>query len=771
MAMIINDEYDSRPIYKENTMNSSQMDIDNSTYTEKDQDVYQAFAMSASQYMRSKKPFYDFKTKNRSFITLYKDYRKLGIKNNKFHLLLYDTDLQGIDPHSPLLPKDYQLKVYLECLVNPWYFLREVLRIPEDGKPIEPGGGTEYRIDRNDAATWYLYLNGIDHYKSKPRQRGKTQDCVAKFLYAYLFGNMASTMLFFNKDQDQANMNLYRLKCQRDMLPTYLQMRFLVNDEGKIDKGIENTKSVRNPVTNNTIMTMGKATSKESAMKLGRGSTAALQYFDEFDFIPYQTEIMNAASFAYMTASDNARKNHSLFGRILSSTPGDLDTRDGQAATEYVSKMLKWNDSMLDDPITKLVSTINSPSYNRFVFVEHHWKQLHLGIEWYEKQCGAVSFNEETIMREIDLQRIHGSNLSPFKRSDIMYLLSHKQEPISKLDLSSNYSPFMIYEKLKRGTPYMLCIDPSEGLAQDNNAVTLINPYSGKPAMEFKSPYISQPDLFTMLCTFMERYCPKCMIIIESNKGRELINLFLSSKYKYQLYYDDNKITKEISETVNEFGEAARRAHERRAYGLYTSSSNRKFFYAILEDLVETQKEILISDYIVTDIAGLIRKPGIGRVEAGPGQHDDNIMSYLFGMYLLRNLPAEKLEQYGIHRGAQDLGTDYVTEEGELTDKGKMEKLKELLPSLPEEMQEIIRVSMEAKSEIDDINRANREIQMYQEMYRNADPHKEINPGAEIYIPSAYEADENYWAQIDRQVEDRNNARFNHSGFDMDDFL
>ena len=132
---------------------------------------------------------------------------------------------------------------------------------------------------------------------------------------------MSSTTLFFNKDQDQANVNLYRLKCQRDMFPSWLQMRYVVTDMGKFDKGIDNTKSIRNPVNGNTIMTMGKATSKESAMKLGRGATAALQYLDEFDFIPYQTEIMNAASFAYSTAARNAEANNSLHARILSSTP------------------------------------------------------------------------------------------------------------------------------------------------------------------------------------------------------------------------------------------------------------------------------------------------------------------------------------------------------------------------------------------------------------------------------------------------------------------
>ena len=50
---------------------------------------------------------------------------------------------------------------------------------------------------------------------------------------------------------------------------------------------------------------------------------------------------------------------------------GDLDMRDGAAATKYVSNMLKWNDHILDEPIDKLKKIVNGPSYNRFVFVEH----------------------------------------------------------------------------------------------------------------------------------------------------------------------------------------------------------------------------------------------------------------------------------------------------------------------------------------------------------------------------------------------------------------
>ena len=57
--------------------------------------------------------------------------------------------------------------------------------------------------------------------------------------------------------------------------------------------------------------------------------------------------------------------------RNIVSKKGDLDSKSGADATEYVSKMLKWEDKMLDEPIEKIKKIISGPSYNKFVFVEH----------------------------------------------------------------------------------------------------------------------------------------------------------------------------------------------------------------------------------------------------------------------------------------------------------------------------------------------------------------------------------------------------------------
>jgi hypothetical protein len=172
MAQILNSEYENDIIYNDKKISESQMLVDQSTMTSDDEGMYKSFAAQAGDYAKkvSKKKFYDFKTKNKSFLDLYQDLYNLGVKNNKFFLRLYDTDLQGVDVYSPVLPKETQIKIFIECLINPWYWLREVLRIPVDGLPIEVGGGVSYAIDRNNVACWYLFLNGIDHYQSKPRQ-------------------------------------------------------------------------------------------------------------------------------------------------------------------------------------------------------------------------------------------------------------------------------------------------------------------------------------------------------------------------------------------------------------------------------------------------------------------------------------------------------------------------------------------------------------------------------------------------------------------------
>ena len=449
-------------------------------------------------------------------------------------------------------------------------------------------------------------------------------------------------------------------------------------------------------------------------------------------------------------------------------TTGDLDTRDGAAAAEFVDRMLKWDDTMLDIPINKLKKTLANPKCNGIIFLEHSWRQLKLSMSWYEEQCRLVDYSEEKIMREIELKRIHGSSLSPFKRKDIMYLIAHQKNPIDKVDVSNNLCPFNIYQKLKPNTPYILCVDPAEGLDTDNNAVTLINPYTQLPVMEFRSPYVSQPELGRMLIKFMDQYCPRSMIVIENNRGRELINFFMDSKYRFNLYYDDSKLLTNISEKVDKYGAIVQSAYERRAYGLSTTRSNRPKYYAILENVVEERKDLLYTEFLVDDVCGLIRKAN-GRVEAGPGKHDDNIMSYLMGLYIYYNAPFEVLERYGIVRGASE--EELYDDNGNMTEQEMLRRMKEMVTenALPPELQALIQDTLNQKNDIDDSWQYYKEVDAA--MHEQPRLPSQMNPGElnRGFVQSASPIDDSFWARYDEEIMQSNWS--DRDTFNIEDYL
>ena len=111
---------------------------------------------------------YDIDTPNMTFIQTAKDLKSLGIKNCMFFLKLYDRNLVGVDPHDPDLSPEMQMRMISECTVNPWYFLRECVRIPDQGNPR----GVPYKLNRANLALSWCVLNSIDVYEVIPRQIG-----------------------------------------------------------------------------------------------------------------------------------------------------------------------------------------------------------------------------------------------------------------------------------------------------------------------------------------------------------------------------------------------------------------------------------------------------------------------------------------------------------------------------------------------------------------------------------------------------------------------
>jgi hypothetical protein len=82
--------------------------------------------------------------------------------------------------------------------------------------------------------------------------------------------------------------------------------------------------------------------------------------------------------------------------------------------------------------------------------------------------------------------------------------------------------------------------------------------------------------------------------------------------------------------------------------------------FSILADRIKDHKDQFVTQNITRDISKLIMKGN--KVQAMAGWHDDSIMSYLIGMYVLKY--GNNLSNFGFNRG--DVITDTLKEGGGL---------------------------------------------------------------------------------------------------------
>ena len=160
----------------------------------------------------------DYQTSNKSFIKMAMVLKSMGIKNNKFMLALYNPKLQGVNPHDPNLTTEQKLMVAYEVKINPWYFLREVVRIPSQGTE----GGVPFKLDRANLAFFWVYMNSIDLFETIPRQIGKTIAAMALTAWIIYFAGKSTNVGLFARGNSLQVENVKRLKDIRDSLPKYL---------------------------------------------------------------------------------------------------------------------------------------------------------------------------------------------------------------------------------------------------------------------------------------------------------------------------------------------------------------------------------------------------------------------------------------------------------------------------------------------------------------------------------------------------------------------
>lgn len=609
--------------------------------------------------------YYHMSTTNKSFLEVHQYLLDAGIENNKFMLALLDPDLARIDPHDPTLSPGMKTKVLKECLYNPWYYFREVVRIPDSGQ----ASGVKFELSRGNLALLFCLMMNLNTFLEMPRQTGKTISSLCWYLYLFNFGTANAEMSFLNKKLDDSKLNLQRIREIRELLPSYLKMDQAFAPDGSKIRGKNNVETLQHPVNNNRIRTVASAKNKVAAASLMRGRTTPIIYIDEYGFIVYNSIIYTNMVPAFNTASLNAKRNGTPYGMLVTTTPGMLTTDEGIEAFNMKEGATPFSERWYDLSRDQIFDIIGSNTNSNFVYIRYTYQQLGKSEEWFKNLCISMRKDWDAIRREVLLEWSNSSENSPFKPEDLDTIKGLLRQPINTVLLLHKYE-LKIYEKLNLKYPPIVGIDVSGGFMRDSSAITVVDSYSTRVAAELNSNFISTPELALVIHTMVSQWMPNAVVNIERNGGfgSSVIARLLQTGIKKNLFYTiKDKVVEErmVGSAIH------RRTQKTKVFGSDSTKAEREKLMEILRDRVEYHKDKIISPTIYEELCGLEVKKN-GKIEHSSNTHDDQVFSWLWALFVYYE-GGDLMQNWGITKRV--LRTDADLEEAvlEIDDKSNVE--------------------------------------------------------------------------------------------------
>lgn len=146
----------------------------------------------------------------------------------------------------------------------------------------------------------------------------------------------------------------------------------------------------------------------------------------------------------------------------------------------------------------------------------------------------------------------------------------------------------------------------------------------------FKSNTIQYKDTYRFLYTLVFKHIPNSVIIVENNID-SVIEYLKNSPLKHLVYYEFNTDAK-TDKRKN--GVLKPKNKDTIIYGIGTNTKTRKLYFDLLFEYVHSYPELLNVEEMVEEIESLEYKTA-ERIESTASKHDDVVMSYLLGLYVL----------------------------------------------------------------------------------------------------------------------------------------
>ena len=278
----------------------------------------------------------DYTTKNTSFIVLASYYKSMGIRNHAFMLALVDKSLKGVDPHDPNLSLEVLGKIAKEQTINPWYWFREVARVPSIG-----GGNPGYLIaNRGVIAALWCYFNHVTAYLVQPRQTGKSLAMELLIVYLCEVGCRKTKIGLLTRSERLRTSTLEKIKETDSCLPAALN--FQRKDDAR------NTFRYTVNALGNRFTAYLPSGSEKTADALGRGFTMSNVFGDEIPFCSNAHITIPTLLPTAIAARNEAKKNGGFYGILFLTTAGNRRTKEGAYMYNKQASAARWSEVFFD---------------------------------------------------------------------------------------------------------------------------------------------------------------------------------------------------------------------------------------------------------------------------------------------------------------------------------------------------------------------------------------------------------------------------------------
>lgn len=591
----------------------------------------------------------DTKTRNVSFLKIAKLFKEMGVKNYYFHLALLQPELQNVDPHDvENLTVEQKAMILWECDNNPWYFIREMVLDTKAGNTIED---TMYKAHKANIIALWLLLTSIDYIQVQPRQTGKSYgaDANTNWMLYYCYENTQLNLI--TKDDTTRMANIRRLKDIRDSIPKYAMRH------GKLDDNNQNTLSCK--ARNNKLLTHVAQSSDKGANNLGRGLTSPYVDIDEGPFISHIETTVSSAMGSMSTAKENARRSGKPHCTIFTTTAGNPADRDGKYMFNLWSNAAPWNEAFLDainrDALVKLIKA-NKHGLDVTVNITFGALQLGKSKEWLIEAVASARSEGANIDRDYFNRWTSGNDdgLIPTK---IAATVRDSEMESEQTEISENGFIFKWYEEVDPDQMYIFTVDTSDAIGRDDIGVTCINVRTGGTAGAGFFNELNLMHFAYWLFNMMMKYKNTLLNIERQYNAQAIIDILI---LKLVAAGEDpfirmfNKIVQDRDTNPDLFQKVVSPGLNRSNYfydqykdsfGFKTNAENRKQLYGtVLFSALDNCADKVRDHKLISQMLSLIIKNG--RVDHGSGSHDDMVISWLLGHWVL--IHGLNLSVYGI---------------------------------------------------------------------------------------------------------------------------